>query len=1210
LVRLRLIERRPLDTLAFALGIHRIATLRTARHAARVLLSRSVIAFFASFVVGLMASTSAHASRFEDIGPSLGLPIGNPGSNLGKSLVAAISAADIDQDGDVDLIASEAVRGLVVYLREGAGFRLAPEWTGTSIGDAYGHTLFDMDGDGDLDVYLARSLGDRLYENQGDKLVDVTASRLPQHPGWSFTATAVDLDGDRDLDLVVARYIDRVEFPAHRCQDNLVFDNDGHGRFTDITVASGLRGTRGCSFVTLAFDLDGDHDLDLFTVNDFSQFAGANELWRNQGRDAAGHPHFVEVSAELGFHARVYGMGMAIEDLDQNGRLDFFMTNLGEPMLFELGADGRFVDNGIARHVDVRYAPDRNNVTWTTRALDLDGDGYLDLLGASGELSSASFIGNGPDLQNLWLRGQSDGTFVAEAPSEAFQVSGNSSRDFALVDVDGDERPEIVAIHMHGGISVLRDREFTPLQTRIALVPTMTAPGAAGAEVELSCDGVRRTRHVVGGGDYGNADLGELSFSFPAPCNDSGHALTGLVRWPSGYEQAITATSGGSARFVEDPWLIVVEDSMTVDLSGHLSSFSEVSATADGLVLGTRVTLGAGRWRWPVTRDPDNREGTITLALDGHAMGFVARTGRPPVELWFDVTSPTADSRMYVYARFASAPDLATLTFADSTETVYFAPFDGEVYVADLGVPAAGPTALTVDAQFGEDVVSESIPVEVGESISEERSDVIVRELHILSSDSDFRRVRLRLRLRDENNLPSEIPIEDLAVKIDGVLFTDVGRAYDADIPTLIIEHRLLHDGAKLQVVVQGRDRFVEQVVVQLDDGAGLGARVAAGPGARSFCAMSEPRLRADGVDRGAVLVQLFDARGTRLPDLGQPLLFDTDGVSVIARATTPGYGGWMVPVSAGREAKVGHFSARLAGQAVAVECAIELVAPPVEASVVGALLTSERGDPRVDAPALFRFVPQGDDGRALGSGVAFHFAIEGAEVDPLTIDGAASYVGLGRYEVSTIPRLIGPLTVSAVAPDGRVLARRAYDVPDPSIEIPEPGPELVEAVESDPEPVDEAPAEVVDVLDTSEETFDAAVETVSEVMDTIDVSDGPDNAEPVADNFEVVDAVETSEQVETVAPVDTSVGGGSDTQVDATPEVADSTIPEVSDPDPRRPRDEGCGTGASGSLLGLLATALFLALRGRAIRVVNPDCLRASSAPGSEARRWKARTR
>jgi len=81
----------------------------------------------------------------------------------------------------------------------------------------------------------------------------------------------------------------------------------------------------------------------------------------------------------------------------------------GGRLLFRLGAAGRFVDIGAARGLRVRYGADRNNVTWSARAIDLDSDGYLDLLAASGELAAADFIGNGPDLQTLWLRGGPDG---------------------------------------------------------------------------------------------------------------------------------------------------------------------------------------------------------------------------------------------------------------------------------------------------------------------------------------------------------------------------------------------------------------------------------------------------------------------------------------------------------------------------------------------------------------------------------------------------------------------------------------------------------------------------------------------------------------------------------------------------------------------------------------------------------------------------------
>lgn len=1133
----------------------------------------------------LVLSAAAHASRFEDLGPALGLPAGTPGASTGKSLVAAISAADLDGDGDVDLVATEPLRGLVIYLRDGALFRAAPEWVDGLQADVYGHTLFDMDGDGDLDLYLARTAGDRLFANQGDKLVDVTAARLPAHPGWAFTATAVDLDGDRDLDLLVARYIDRPEFPAHRCLDNLVLDNDGHGRFTDISAASGLRDTRGCSFVTLAFDLDADHDLDLFTVNDFSQFTGPNELWRNVGRDAAGHPQFVEVARSLGFDARVYGMGLAIGDLDQNGRLDFFVTNIGEPLLYELGPDGRFVDVGAARGLRVRYAADRNNVTWSARAIDLDSDGYLDLLAASGELSAADFIGNGPDLQSLWLRGRPDGTLVAQPREQAFDVPGGTTRDFALVDVDGDLRPEIVAIHMHGGISVLRDKLSPPVATALSLRPVMTAPGAAGAEVTLSCGGLTRTRVVVAGGDYGNADLGEVNVAFPAPCEGPGHPLSGQVRWPSGYVQAIAATSGQPHSIVEDNWLTLIGDVLTVDLGAHLESFTTLAPVGHGVTLGAVEAIGVRQWRWPLTRDPATPEATLTLALDDQPMGLVGRLGAPPVALWLDPASPTAGHALTVYARFASAPEAAAVSLGDEVEVALEA-FDGDVLRAVLVPSTEGLDELVITSES----LRQVMPIVVHDPVSDERSELVARGLHVLAGEVANERVRLRLRLRDENNLPSDIPIDQLAVKIDGTLYEPVERAYDADLQTLVIDHRVLHHGARLQVVVRGRDRFPEQEVLQLESSSDLGRWVVAGsPGARSFCALSEPRLVADGVDRGTVMVQLFDAHGARLPDLGNPLLFDTDGVTVLTREIQSGYGGWTVPVRAGSVAKVGRLSARVAGQAVAVSCPIVLMPPrPLAPVAPGSPLVPVFGAPRLDEAATLRFVPRGEDGLALGSGVPFHFEIAGAEVEPITIDGASTYVGLGRYELDVTPRLAGPLVVSAIGDDARLLAARTWHIGTPAAEaeeadpeVSEAGPELVELAESGPEAV-EVETEVIEieVVDTGTadlgEVVDSDMSAAAEAEDT-----ASDASSEVADTH-VDDSVVGSDDIADAGdPTPDPDSGVPDATEPETEPAADTSPDDAVDPSPRSPRDDGCASDPALSPLGL-AAALLLALRRR----------------------------
>jgi len=118
----------------------------------------------------------------------------------------------------------------------------------------------DVDGDGLCDLYLCSLDGDNgLFKNLGDwKFKNITAGAGVGAPGMSSTGAAFgDLDGDGDLDLFVTS-----------CGGpNALFINDGSGRFTNRTKASGVEATKFGSTSVAMSDVDGDGDLDIYVAN-------------------------------------------------------------------------------------------------------------------------------------------------------------------------------------------------------------------------------------------------------------------------------------------------------------------------------------------------------------------------------------------------------------------------------------------------------------------------------------------------------------------------------------------------------------------------------------------------------------------------------------------------------------------------------------------------------------------------------------------------------------------------------------------------------------------------------------------------------------------------------------------------------------------------------------------------------------------------------
>src|SRR5258708_34906119 len=122
-----------------------------------------------------------------------------------------------------------------------------------------GIAIADVDGDGLLDIYFLNQVGgNQLWRNLGGgKFENITESAGVGVPGKvSVSASFADIDNDGDPDL----YVTTVR------GGNMLFENDGHGHFKDITAASGL-GYSGHSSGAVFFDYDRDGLLDLFLAN-------------------------------------------------------------------------------------------------------------------------------------------------------------------------------------------------------------------------------------------------------------------------------------------------------------------------------------------------------------------------------------------------------------------------------------------------------------------------------------------------------------------------------------------------------------------------------------------------------------------------------------------------------------------------------------------------------------------------------------------------------------------------------------------------------------------------------------------------------------------------------------------------------------------------------------------------------------------------------
>jgi hypothetical protein len=238
-----------------------------------------------------------------------------------------VAWADYDRDGWVDLYQADGSADLL-YHNDGDGtFTQLAQQAGVS-DNAFSNAgaWGDFNGDGWPDLFVGNEGADRLYRNNGNgTFTDVTSLADVSDPNESQSACWGDQDADGWPDLYV------VDIDAPR---NHLYQNDGDGTFTDITVPAGVGDVgdgRTCNWV----DVDGDGRLDLFATNHIHK----NRLFRNNGNGT-----FTDVAAHMGLADPFDTFNAAWGDEDGDGWLDVFVVGHGANLLLHNdGPTGGFV---------------------------------------------------------------------------------------------------------------------------------------------------------------------------------------------------------------------------------------------------------------------------------------------------------------------------------------------------------------------------------------------------------------------------------------------------------------------------------------------------------------------------------------------------------------------------------------------------------------------------------------------------------------------------------------------------------------------------------------------------------------------------------------------------------------------------------------------------------------------------------------------------
>lgn len=514
---------------------------------------------------------------------------------------SGVAMGDIDNDGLIDVFLTANTSGCKLFRNKGNfQFEDITEKAGIKTsGWSTGAVMGDINNDGFMDIYLCRSgvwensvTNNLLFiNNQDGTFTEQGKEYGVDDSNLSNASSLFDMDNDGDLDLYVLNFPNRFDMyldnqildntRAEESSTDKMFENLGNGKFKEITKPAGMY-SFGFGLSATPGDFNRDGLMDLYVCNDFMS---ADFLYINNGDNTFTNRH-----QEYFKHTTFSSMGSDVADFNNDGLIDLMIVDMLPEdnysrkmmagsvnwdifqMAIRMGYGQQFMRNTLHLNNGEGYFSEISGFagvvatdwSWTPLFVDFDNDGYKDLFvsnGAYKDVTNNDFLNyqydelRNKDKKNFDRRKLLDYIPSKKIMSYVFRNKGdlsfeNKTLDWGLTekkyastgaayaDLDNDGDMDIIATSTNDNILVYKNNANDLLKNnylKLKLKGTKSNTFGYGAKITITAGGKEQYYECTGirgfqssSDPYINVGLGK---------SETIDELT--VVWPTGYMQKL-----------------------------------------------------------------------------------------------------------------------------------------------------------------------------------------------------------------------------------------------------------------------------------------------------------------------------------------------------------------------------------------------------------------------------------------------------------------------------------------------------------------------------------------------------------------------------------------------------------------------------------------------------------------------------------------------